>query len=493
MLNILVGIAVVILILVIFILLIVLKQSSIKASFDEKKVMDQIERIRRDILEDLRGTRQELTINIQNTISNTNNILAKSLKQISEMQDRRLEELNNQLLLGQNAMQKNVNEIMRVNSNILNESQKQIAEVQDKRLAELNNQLSARQGALQNTVNDMIKTIEQRFSSFALESEQKLDNMRGTIENRLTHMQEDNNKKLEQIRGTVDEKLQKTLEDRIGQSFKLVSDRLEQVYKGLGEMQTLASGVGDLKKVLSNVKTRGILGEIQLGAILEQMLAPEQYGVNVATKKGSANVVEYAIKLPGDENGVVYLPIDAKFPGDTYSQLMDAYEGGNLAEIEAAAMALERRIKLSAKDIRDKYIDPPNTTDFGIMFLPFEGLYAEVVRRGLVETLQRDYKINIAGPTTMAALLNSLQMGFKTLAIQKRSGEVWDVLGAVKTEFDKFGDVLQATQQRLEQANNELDKLVGVRTRQIQRKLRSVTTLPEEESTMLLAAVEVEE
>jgi DNA recombination protein RmuC len=255
-------------------------------------------------------------------------------------------------------------------------------------------------------------------------------------------------------------------------------------------MQSLASGVGDLKKVLSNVKTRGILGEIQLGAILEQILAPEQYEENISVKKGSSERVEYAIKLPGDDEGVVYLPIDAKFPADAYSKLIDAYEGGNSVEIEAAAVNLERVIKSSAKDIKEKYISPPTTTDFGIMFLPFEGLYAEVVRRGLLETLQRDYKINIAGPSTMAALLNSLQMGFKTLAIQKHSSQVWNVLGAVKTEFTKFGEVLDATQKRINQANEELDKLVGARTRKIQSKLRTVTALTEEESQLILGGKE---
>ncbi|MEA5050097.1 MAG: DNA recombination protein RmuC [Oscillospiraceae bacterium] len=334
----------------------------------------------------------------------------------------------------------------------------------------------ARLDAMTKTMTDSLGAVNERFKSFSVESEQRLDNMRTTMENRLAALQEDNSKKLEKMRETVDEKLQKTLEDKIGQSFRLVSERLEQVYKGLGEMQTLAAGVGDLKKVLSNVKTRGILGEIQLGAILEQMMAREQYAENVATKQGSRDVVEYAVRLPSEDGSVTYLPIDAKFPLDTYGALMDAYDAGEPSGIEFAAKQLENRIKMEAKDIRDKYIDPPNTTDFAIMFLPIEGLYAEVVRRGMVETLSRDYKVTIAGPTTMAALLNSLQMGFKTLAIQKRSGEVWKVLGAVKTEFDNFAEVLSATQQRLNQANTELDKLVGVRTRQIQRRLKDVSS-----------------
>ena len=313
-----------------------------------------------------------------------------------------------------------------------------------------------------------------------------LENIRRAVSGQLDTIRQENNRRLEQMRQTVDEKLQKTLNDRISQSFQLVNERLEQVYAGLGEMRNLASGVGDLKKVLSNVKTRGVLGEFQLGAILEQILSPDQYEANVKTRPGSTHYVEYAIKLPGNDDGTVWLPIDAKFPVDAYTQLLDAYDTGDPDAVKAAGSALDARIRAFAKDIRDKYIDPPNTTDFGIMFLPIEGLYAEVVRRGLVETLQRDYHVNIAGPTTMAAVLNSLQMGFRTLAIQKRSGEVWKVLGAVKTEFEKFSSAIEAAQNRLEQASDELDKLVGVRTRQIQRKLASVTTLSDNEAVALL-------
>lgn len=319
--------------------------------------------------------------------------------------------------------------------------------------------------------------IEERLKTFSVENEQKLENIRQSVEQNLQRLQQDNNKQLEEMRKTVDEKLQKTLEEKMNQSFALVNERLEQVYKGLGEMQNLAVGVGDLKKVLSNVKTRGILGEIQLGAILSEILSPEQYDENIATKKGSKNVVEYAIKLPADDDSFIYLPIDSKFPGDTYAALRDAIEEGDKSKIDDAAKLLINTIKSEAKDIRDKYIDPPNTTEFAIMFLPFEGLYSEVVNRGLVEILQRDYKVNIAGPSTMAALLNSLQMGFKTLAVQKRSAEVWKVLGGVKQEFDKFNDVLLMTQQRLNQANKNLDDLIGVRTRQIQRKLKNVQTM----------------
>lgn len=321
--------------------------------------------------------------------------------------------------------------------------------------------------------------LEDRLKTFSLENEQKLENIRHTIQNQLIHIQEDNNKQIDEMRKTVDEKLQKTLEEKMTQSFALVNERLEQVYKGLGEMQTLASGVGDLKKVLSNVKTRGILGEIQLGSILNEILSPSQYDENVVTKKGTRNVVEFAIKLPADDDGFIYLPIDSKFPGDSYSALRDAIDAGDKEQINLAAKQLVTTIKSEAKDIRDKYIDPPRTTDFAIMFLPFEGLYCEVVNRGLVEVLQRDYKVNVAGPSTMAALLNSLQMGFKTLAVQKRSTEVWKILSDVKKEFDTFNSVLENTQNRLKQANDELEKLVGVRTRQIQRKLKDVQSTDE--------------
>lgn len=325
--------------------------------------------------------------------------------------------------------------------------------------------------------NDRAVQLEQRLHSFSSGNAQSLENIRRSVDEKLESIRRENLRQLDEMRQTVDEKLQKTLEEKMNKSFSLVNERLEQVYKGLGEMQTLAVGVGDLKKVLSNVKTRGILGEIQLGAILSEILSKEQYEENIATKKGSKNVVEFAIKLPSDGAGTVYLPIDSKFPGDTYSALREAVESGDRQRIESAKKALVQRIKGEAKDIHDKYIDPPNTTEFAIMFLPFEGLYSEVVNMGLVEVLQREYKVNIAGPSTMAALLNSLQMGFKTLAVQKRSAEVWKILGGVKTEFDKFNDVLVMTQQRLDQANKELDKLVGVRTRQIQRQLKDVESV----------------
>ena len=296
-------------------------------------------------------------------------------------------------------------------------------------------------------------------------------------------------KRLDEMRIMVEEKLQKTLNERIGQSFELVRSQLENVQKGLGEMKNLAEDVGGLKKVLGNVKTRGTFGEIQLAALLEQMLSPEQYEANVKTRKNATEFVEFAIKLPGKDNGrdVVYLPIDAKFPKDVYEQYMDAYEEGDTTRIESTSKQLEITIKRMAKDIHEKYVEPPFTTDFAIMFLPFESIYAEVIRRtSLVETLQKDFKIVVTGPTTLGAILNSLQMGFRTLAIQKRTSEVWSVLGAVKTEFGKFGGMLEKVQKNLQNAGDQLEEVMGKRTRAIERKLRQVEALPTEESQKML-------
>lgn len=338
--------------------------------------------------------------------------------------------------------------------------------------------LAARQDLLIQSVEGSLEKLQAQQVHNTMQTEQKLDQMRRNLGETLERMQAGNQAQMEGIRKTVDEKLQQTLDRKLNDSFQLVSERLEQVYKGLGEMQNLASGVGDLKKVLSNVKTRGVLGEIQLGAILEQMLAPDQYATNVATKKGSQANVEYAVRLPGNDGGPVWLPIDAKFPLDAYEQVLSAYDAADPLQVDAAVKQLKTRVKSFAKDVQTKYIDPPATTDFAILFIPVEGLYAELVRAGMVEDLQREHKVTLAGPTTMSALLNSLQMGFRTLAIQKRSGEVWKVLGKVKTEFDTFAAVLENTQNRLNQANAELDKLVGVRTRQIQRTLKNVESLP---------------
>ena len=312
----------------------------------------------------------------------------------------------------------------------------------------------------------------------------------GELSLRQQELLQNTEKKLEEMRATVDEKLQKTLHERIGQSFELVSKQLENVQKGLGEMQTLAQDVGGLKRVLSNVKIRGTIGEVQLSMLLEQILAPDQYDVNVKTKPGSDKLVEFAVKLPGRAEGdeSVYLPIDAKFPKDVYEQLLDAYESGDLQRVETTSRVLEQTIRGMAKDIRDKYLAPPHTTDFGIMFLPFESIYGEVTRRAaLLEQLQQEYHVIVTGPTTLAAILNSLQMGFRTLAIQKRSSEVWRILGSVKAEFEKFGGLLEKAQKNLQTANNQLEEVMGKRTRAIQRQLRSVEALPakEEQSPLL--------
>ena len=353
--------------------------------------------------EEMRQMRQELGLSVQRTSSAAAEMQATTQKQVAAAQNMRLKELTEQMGQRQEMLQRAVNTQMQ---------------------------------RMQTTVRDQLQMVEERMKTSAMEQEQRLERIRTEMEKSVRAMQEGNEKKLEEMRATVDEKLQKTLEKTLQQSFSRVSEQLESVYRGLGEMQTLATGVGDLKKVLSNVKTRGILGEIQLGAILQQILTPEQYAENIATVKGSRERVEYAVRLPGDEQGEgVWLPIDAKFPADAYAALLDAYDAGDAGAVQGAAKALEQRVCGFAKDIQTKYLHAPETTDFGIMFLPVEGLYAEVVRRGMVERLQREYHVVVAGPTTMAALLNSLQMGFRTLALQKRSGEVWQVLGAVRTEW----------------------------------------------------------
>jgi DNA recombination protein RmuC len=364
------------------------------------------------------------------------------------------------------------------------------------------------QGSLKNVTDSLLKQIhemtglqKQQLDSFAglltrltESNEKKADELRTAVEGKLTQLQADNTNKLEEMRRTVDEKLQGTLDQRLGQSFQQVSERLEQVHKGLGEMQALASGVGDLKRVLTNVKTRGTWGEIQLGSLLDQILTPDQFARNVQTKPTGRETVEFALKLPGrdEQDGqVVWLPIDAKFPKEDYERLVDAAERGDPACVEQAAKDLEIRVRAQARDIHDKYIAPPHTTDFGLLYLPTEGLYAEVLRRpGLMEVVQRELRVVIVGPTTLAALLNSLQMGFRTLAIQKRSSEVWKVLGAVKTEFGKFGDLLDKVKRKLDDTGNTLEEAAH-RSRQIEKKLKKVEALPAMEATALLTETSV--
>ncbi len=362
-------------------------------------------------------------------------------------------------------------------------------------LSKLNESILKRMNENTTVQLTQLETFSQQLQGLTQMNEQKLERMRETVEKQLRVLREENGSKLEEMRKTVDEKLNQTLEKRLGESFKLVSERLEMVHRGLGEMQTLASGVGDLKRVLSNVKTRGIWGEIQLENLLEQILTIEQYAKNVATKPGSNDRVEFAIKLPGrdTEESIVWLPIDAKFPQEDYQRLLEAQDQANAVLAEEAAKALENRIKSEAKDIANKYVCVPHTTEFAILFLPIEGLYAEVLRRpGLCDTIMRNYKVIIAGPTTLSALLNSLQMGFRTLAVEKRSSEVWSLLSVVKTEFGKFGDLLDKTHKKLQEASNSID-VAARKSRTIERKLKNVQELPQEEAVNMLDAANVAE
>ena len=351
-------------------------------------------------------------------------------------------------------------------SQSLKESQQQAAAYQNQSIATLNQNLAAQ-----------MQQMEQRLRTIELTNGQGMEQVRQTIQSSLNRMQQVQADNLAEIQGMVEQKLTQTLEQKVQNAFQMVNERLETVYRGLGEMQTLAAGVGDLKKVLSNVKTRGILGEVQLGSILQEILAPEQYAYDVTVNPNRREHVEYAVKLPGTTNGQpVWLPIDSKFPGDTYTALRNALDSGNPQQIKAAQQTLTQVIRKCAKDIHDKYICPPYTTNFAILFLPFEGLYAEVINLGMVETLQQNFQVNIAGPSTMAAMLNALQMGFQTLAIQKRSTEVWQVLQQVQTEFDRFADVLQKKQNALHSADSQLERLVGTRTRALQRQLGAIQT-----------------
>ena len=428
--------------------------------------------IKADLLSEIRASRTETVTTVQTSMDRLGRSLRENQQVVNDTQNGRITAL----------------------TDMLDKRMGDLSATTDKRQADLQaaviGLLNEKMNGLTATVSTRLEHVEKQFTTFSAQSREAQEITRKTVEDRLTAMQTQNSEQLDKMRETVDEKLQKTLDERITQSFRMVNERLTEVYQGLGEMKTLAGNVGDLKKVLTGVKTRGILGEIQLGAIVEDMLTVDQYDKNVVTKPGTANPVEFAIRLPGDGEGIVYLPIDSKFPGDTYAHLMEAYEKADPNAVREAQKLLCATVRNEAKDIRDKYIDPPHTTNFGIMFLPFEGLYAEVVRLGMVEELRQKYQVTVAGPTTLSALLNSLQMGFRTLAIQKRSGEVWNVLGAVKTEFATFEKVLAVAQQRIEQTGAELDKLVGVRTRQINRKLKSVSEMPAEESALLLNTVD---
>ena len=407
------------------------------------------------------------------------------LQAVKDTVEQETDLLADQLHTLQGEISRNTVSSVRDLGTMLAESQRQGAASSTARLEAIDRAGAARQKTANDAMLSQLTLLENRLKNLEDSNATRLETMRGALRQGMDAIRADNNKRLDEIRGTVEEKLQSTLQNRISESFRAVSSQLEQVYKGLGEMQSLAADVGSLKQVLSGVKTRGILGEVQLGAILREILAPGQYEENVATVPGSSNRVEFAVRLPGPD-GNVYLPIDAKFPGDTYAQLQAAREHGDAATVQAAQRRLLTVLRQEAKDIHDKYIEVPYTTSFGVLFLPFEGLYAEVVSSGVTESLQRDYQISVAGPSTMAALLNALQMGFRTLAIQKRSGEVWTVLAAVKTEFEKFGTSLQAMQRHLNQTGSDLEELIGTRSRAITRKLAQVQQLEPDQAADLL-------
>lgn len=491
----------------------------------ERSVKDEFSRNRQESEEQARGLRSE----VQTSLKNSTDSLIQSVDRISTAQQTRLEDFASQLTALKQTTENSAAQLRTELSTALNLSK----ETQEKRLSDNSlqfqqnfesfgrkltefsqiNQESAKQArtelstglkdfrdSLQKQMSDTAGMQKQQLGLFATQLaglvdkiEKKFDELRTAVDGKLTQLQADNTAKLEEMRRTVDEKLQGTLEKRLGESFKQVSDRLEQVHKGLGEMQTLATGVGDLKRMLTNVKTRGTWGEMQLGNLLEQVLTPDQYGRNVQTNPSGRETVEFAIRLPGRENedgNIVWLPIDAKFPKEDYERLVDASERGDPVGVEQATKDLELRVRSQARDIRDKYISPPHTTDFGLLYLPTEGLYAEVVRRhGLVDALQREFRVNIVGPTTLAALLNSLQMGFRTLAIQKQSSEVWKVLGAVKTEFGKFGDILDKVKKKLDETGNTIDEAAH-RSRQLEKKLKRVEALPATEARALLTDTE---
>ncbi len=444
---------------------------------------------------EMKNSITSLTQNLKNTETNLRNEFITNRKENSDNSKSLREEVNNQL----NAFTKIFSEqLSKLTSSVgdnFTAFQSSMENNNKDNRKELKENLETFKTNLNEGLKNFNEKLRENFTDFVnIQKTQneanniKLGELKTVLENSVNKMQESNEKKLEEMRKTVDEKLNETLERRLGESFKLVSERLEAVHKGLGDMQTLASSVGDLKKVMSNVKSRGVLGEYQLQNLLEDLLTNEQYEKNVKTKVGSGAVVEFAIKMPHGNNfeKTLWLPIDSKFPKEDYEALVEAYEKADLEQIEEFRKAFVRGIKKNAQDIKEKYIDPPNTTEYGIMFLPYESLFGEVLRTpGLFEQLQKDYKITITGPTTLSALLNSLQMGFRTLAIEKRSSEVWDLLGAVKTEFGQFGTILEKTKKKLDEAVNVIDS-AGARTRAIERKLRNVQELPQEKTNLLL-------
>lgn len=486
------------------------EQTDISSKIDQ--FSSSLQRIEGNLKEDFRINRDESNKlakenrdELNNTLKEFRKELGDTLKSITEQNQQALEKLTNTLEQKLTALTEKIDSNATQNREQLTKSIKEFSDTNTTALDRINNKVeeklkalndqiikdaTAQRDALTLAFKGFQDTFTQNVKSFNDLQKEKFELM----ESKQNDLVKGTETKLDIIRATVEEKLEKTLSERLGQSFETVGKQLIEVQKGLGEMQTLAQDVGGLKKVLSNVKMRGGIGEVQLAMLLEQVLAPEQYQANVKTKQGSGELVEFAIKLPGrdDGNSVVWLPVDAKFPKDVYEQLQTAYDIGDIAQVEIAQKNLESTIKKMAKDIRDKYIDPPNTTDFGIMFLPFEGIYAEVVRKAsLLDELQRTYKIIVTGPTTLAAILNSLQMGFKTLAIQKRSSEVWKVLGAVKKEFEAFGGLLDKAHKNITTAGDTIETLMGTRTRAIQRTLKGVETSTQADATLLIPEVSI--
>lgn len=470
------------------ILIILITKKNGKEAADSSKLENQIQYLNRLIRDEFERNREAL----QKALRENREELSNSFKTLGENQ-------GNQFA----AFQKILNDLLKLFDERTTKQNELSTEAARQNREEMSKALKSFEEKFTLNVQDFNNLQKQKFDDLAnrqelikSQTEEKLKEIRETVEKKLQSLQEDNSKKLEEMRKTVDEKLQEGIEKRFNESFKLISTRLEEVHKGLGEMQNLASGVGDLKKVLTNVKTRGNLGEVQLGSILEQIFSPEQYLHNAQVKTNSQERVEFAVKLPGSsDNDILLLPIDSKFPIEDYQRLLEAYDladSTNNAMIESAAKQFETSVKKNAKDIFDKYINPPTTTDFAIMFVPAEGLYAEILRRtGLFETLQRTYKVTVVGPSNLVAFLSSLQMGFRTLAIEKRSSEVWNLLSGVKTEFGKFGDILEKTKQKLEQATKTIDS-AGVRTRAIERKLRDVEALPVNENNNVLKNISLD-
>ncbi len=490
----------------------------------EKSIKDELQRIRIETNNISKENREELTKSLNNfseqfsrSLKEQNQLLKEEFatmnkqqaefnKQVNDGNKINRDELGISLKSFENKFGENIkelNELLKGEFVTMNKQQaefnKQINDGNKTNRNELGNSLKSFENKFGENIKELNELLRQKFTDFSKlqsdiskQSTENIKEVKTSVEKQLETIREDNTKQLDEMRKTVDEKLQKTLNERLSQSFETVSKQLQSVQEGLGEMKTLATDVGGLKKVLSNVKMRGSIGEMQLEMLLEQILAPDQYEANVKTKKSSSDLVEFAIKLPGrDDSGTnVWLPVDAKFPKDIYEQLIDAYEVGDTDNVKLAQKNMVNTIKKMAKDIGDKYLDPPNTTDFGIMFLPFEGIYAEIVRNAaLLETIQRDYKVIITGPSTLAAILNSLQMGFRTLAIQKRSSEVWQVLGAVKTEFSKFGGLMDKAQNSIQRGLDQLDEIKGTRTRAINRRLRDIEELSENDTKKILPEI----